>query len=95
MQIVIDIPEEIINMCKDNEVTTVKLSAEYFRNGTPLPKGHGRLGDLDIFKKELEKYWNERKGLCYADIESIVDLLVPTALKAENDMRGDTDADSN
>ena len=33
MQIVIDIPEEVIKMCKDNEVTTVKLSAEYFRNG--------------------------------------------------------------
>ena len=37
MQIIIDIPEEVINMCKDNEVTTVKLSAEYFRNGIILP----------------------------------------------------------
>lgn len=37
MQIIIDIPEEVINMCKDNEVTTVKMSAKYIRNGTPIP----------------------------------------------------------
>ena len=46
MKLIIDIPEEIINMCNDNEVTSVKLSAEYFRNGTPLPKGHGELVDI-------------------------------------------------
>ena len=94
MQIEIDIPEDkynqIVNSYQGSNVRPKDYEIAII-NGTPLPKGHGRLGDLDIFKKELEKYWNERKGLCYADIESIVDLLVPTALKADNDMRGDTE----
>ena len=43
-------------MCKDNEVTTVKLSAEYFRNGTVLPKGHGRLIDADKIQFENTEF---------------------------------------
>ena len=37
MKLIIDIPEEIIKLCKEDKVSTVKLSAEYFRNGTPIP----------------------------------------------------------
>ena len=52
MQIVIDIDEEIYNHMKerfmygyaDTELDKVGLAV---RNGTPLPKGHGRLIDAD------------------------------------------------
>ena len=37
MKLIIDIPEEIIKLCKEDKVSTIKLSAEYFRNGTPIP----------------------------------------------------------
>ena len=56
MKIVIDIPKRYFNMVKDFE--TVNLSRcnyktvqfqiiNAIKNGTPLPKGHGRLIDAD------------------------------------------------
>lgn len=47
MQIVIDIPEEIksiIDKNGTNEIVTETLW-QAIKNGTPLPKGHGRLID--------------------------------------------------
>lgn len=64
MKIIIDIPEEVINMCKDNnKVTTVKLSAEYFRNGTPIPN-NATNGDMIKAMFPYGKY-NEY----FADVE--------------------------
>ena len=93
MQIVIEIDESLLDGIKSDDFDFARRVVKNFQgtiasaiaNGTPLPKGHGRLGDLDIFKTKLEKYWNERKGICYADIESIVDLLVPTILRADKE----------
>ena len=42
------IPEEI----------NMKIS-EAIANGTPLPKGHGKLGDLDKIKKEMQNYYDD------------------------------------
>lgn len=58
MQIVIDVPEETYQDIlkngfiydEDNEVVTHAI-----KNGTPLPKGHGRLVDADKLKMELER----------------------------------------
>lgn len=62
MQIVIDIPDEAFEYIS----TTSRLGwlsdtefAEIIKNGTPLPEGHGRIGDLDqillwmIYKKGI------------------------------------------
>ena len=93
MQIVIDIPEEIINMCKDNKVTTVKLSAEYFRYGTPLPKGHGNLVDVGQCDRKL--FYKECNGKdSLITVEEAFDMLEALPVVIEADMRGDTD-DSN
>lgn len=54
MQMVVDIPEEIVRTIRENNVGNFVYQA--IKNGTPLPKGHGRLGDLD-------KIWNELKEL--------------------------------
>lgn len=55
MQVVIDIPDRIYRTIQkrhlniiDNEIVEVSI-----RNGTPLPKGHGRLGDLDELEKNM------------------------------------------
>lgn len=54
MQIVIDIPEEqyiTLNAKSQEEVLTVidvSLLIKAIKNGTPLPKGHGRLIDTDV-----------------------------------------------
>ena len=48
MQIVIDISEAEYKLCKrhvaDGIINPLKI---YIANGTPLPKGHGRLIDAD------------------------------------------------
>ena len=54
MQIVIDSPEEqyiTLNAKSQEEVLTVidvSLLIKAIKNGTPLPKGHGRLIDTDV-----------------------------------------------
>lgn len=58
MQIVIEIPAEIYSHTQEYEVggfnqeNDTKLFMA-IKNGTPLPKGHGRLGDLDALEKEI------------------------------------------
>lgn len=64
MQIVIDIPEDVYKPIikayeKDKELQTRPNLYKAIANGTPLPKGHGRIGDLDqvllwmIYKKDI------------------------------------------
>ena len=53
MQIVIDIPEDVYKQCiLANSLFEVQL-VNYIANGTPLPKGHGRLIDVDSITKDL------------------------------------------
>jgi hypothetical protein len=57
MQIVIDIPNEKYERLPYIDQFSLR---EYIENGTILPKGHGRLGDLDKIwnkLKELEEYY--------------------------------------
>ena len=78
MQIVIDIPKDVYEeiMAHNRERREGGKSAYYFegliQNGTPLPKGHGRLIDADAFAirgEYLEKlygsdfYWEFKKQL--------------------------------
>lgn len=68
MQMVIDIPEGMLDelqTCKFPIQDAYRLCA-IIENGTPLPKGHGRLKDVDALKTSygLEcatKYGNESK----------------------------------
>lgn len=52
MQIVIDIPEKDYQLMKDGHIPFNIL--DKMMNGTPLPKGHGRLVDADELYNELE-----------------------------------------
>lgn len=62
MKIVIDLPEEIMEHMKDNGCLSVVYYnddiAKAIINGTPLPKGHGRLIDADAYiDKTAECDW--------------------------------------
>ena len=53
MKVIIDIPEEYYNAIKaipDRQCLVDTLIIKY---GKPLPKGHGRLGDLDAVKNDI------------------------------------------
>lgn len=62
MQIVIDIPEEVkqtFDNAKNEDLygnyyDYNSLIGKAIRNGTPLPKGHGRLIDADAFIARME-----------------------------------------
>lgn len=47
MQIVIDIPEEIYKKTQNDVYVIYDKMYHAIKNGTPLPKGHGRLIDAD------------------------------------------------
>lgn len=57
MKLIIDIPKYIADMCKECgrviDADTEKVG-KAIKNGTPLPKGHGRLIDADAFISVLK-----------------------------------------
>ena len=65
MKVVIDIPKEDYDIIKNDGVYSTfsgemkRWGLAAIRNGTPLPEGHGRIGDLDqillwmIYKKGI------------------------------------------
>ena len=60
MQIVIDIDDEDYKRIQDvpdvfNSLTSRTYSA--IKNGTLLPKEHGRLGDLDALREEVSSWF--------------------------------------
>jgi hypothetical protein len=58
MQIVIDIPEEIYKASQILDVKYedgIQIPLEVIANGIPLPKGHGRLVDVDKLKEQATK----------------------------------------
>ena len=66
MKIVIEIPEDFYAKVKDNYVhdigDVVQIPIECIANGTLLPKGHGKIIDVDSVLKRFEpkekfKYW--------------------------------------
>lgn len=82
MKIVIDIPEEEykcvqITGCIGNK--TCISNAIY--NGTPIPKGHGRLIDVDWIDDNCPYYYSDEDArLCYA-VNDVND--APTIIEAD------------
>lgn len=61
------------------------------KNGTPLPKGHGRLGDIDKLIKEVEHFHKCPNG--HSDVYDeamIINFLdnAPTIIKADKESEG-------
>ena len=81
MQIVIDIPEEEYMLIKQKmklNVGGVTSEAEQIiANGTPLPKGHGRLIDADAYAKRFDTTINGRIGEEY--------VIAPTIIEADKE----------
>lgn len=86
MQIVIDIENEDYKRIQDisdvfNSLTSRTYSA--IKNGTPLPKGHGRLIDADDFKKNVCTYQQTGCGSCKHSLCCPED--VPTIIEADKE----------
>ena len=79
MEIVIKISDELYDLIQDKldfngdlDKHTVKTLMLAVDNGKPLPKGHGRLIDIDKFLKRVE---GDRKHECYLHSWTIDDVL--------------------
>lgn len=69
IELVIKVPEEIYKASQIIDVKyedVIQIPLEVIKNGTPLPKGHGRLIDADAF---------ERRCMFDSDIEDMQDVI--------------------
>jgi len=66
MRIIIDIPEETYKGIMLGKWDKNGL-AYYVKVGTPLPKGHGKLKDVDWIEDNCQWHYSDENGiLCYA-----------------------------
>lgn len=63
IELVIKIPEEDFERCKKRFQMRINVMGDAIANGTPLPKGHGRLIDA----KDVGEY------LTLADVPTIIE----------------------
>lgn len=84
MKVVIDIPEEEYEICLSHRESIENMirvhkcfSLEYaVINGTPLPKGHGRLIDADATIKEFGEWtdeWDDFAIGCLKSADTIIE----------------------
>jgi len=83
MKIVIDIPEEMYINAKKDTLCGTDILVSAIKNGTPLPKGHGRLIDADELGDICDWYHTDDDGSwCYKckDIDN-----APTIIEADKE----------
>ena len=82
MKLIIDIPEEEYrNICLMSKDGIGMALYDWIANGTPLPKGHGRLIDVDRLKEDMQTMteWNGDVFRCVT--EKTIDY-APTIIEA-------------
>ena len=87
MTLIIDIPDEDYDKIKDNSPDAFNYLTSWrlydaIKNGTPLPKGHGRLIDADALKTDAQTMteWNGDVFRCVT--ERTIDY-APTIIEAD------------
>lgn len=63
MQIVIDINEEEYNLIKRTNSHYLIRYERMIKNGVPLPKGHGRIGDLTAVMNDINQSIEEMTNI--------------------------------
>ena len=92
MQIVIDISEDAYNYIRANgaRIPYYKLT-DAIKNGTPLPKGHGRIIDesaiTEVYTQTTEKEYTN--GVLIPPRIEIIGANAPTVIEADNAERKD------
>lgn len=83
MKLVIDIPEEDFERCKKRFRMRINIMGDAIVNGTPLPKGHGRLIDADELYLDIQTDEEMRLG---EHLEWVKDRFdnAPTIIEADN-----------
>ena len=86
MQIVIEIPEKIYNDIQTKTEHGIIFNA--VKNGTPLPKGHGRLIDADWLKFALHNFfYGLKRPVEEEDIQRYIDV-ARSIIEADTESEG-------
>lgn len=83
MEIVIKVPDGIYDFLKEHPDRQFPYATEWLRQGTPLPKGHGRLIDADALDDNCDWCHTDDDGSwCYKckDIDN-----APTVIEADKE----------
>jgi len=93
MQIVIDIPDDFYERVQDNyrlgNGDVVQIPIGCIANGTPLPKGHGRLIDADVIPSSVElKGFLAQDDMHLVTIDRVKQVLsdLPTIIEADKEV---------
>lgn len=78
MQIVIDIPEQMYLNAKADTLCGADILVSAIKDGTPLPKGHGDLKDMEDIYEALEG-WDDDTSWIVDDIDEL-----PTIIEADD-----------
>lgn len=102
MQIVIDIDDELYKSVINNDAYVLEEDVDWIllenaiANGTPLPKGHGRLidaekiaNDINALKDNWNRYRNEYESGRYESYDYAVDTIEDAPTIIEADKEGD------
>lgn len=91
MKVVIDIPENVYQAIMDSHIfmtkprsgkTLLSILISGVENGTPLPKGHGRLIDADVLDEVKEMVTTDTGDYKYAVLMDNIRLM-PTIIEAD------------
>ena len=83
MKILIDISENDYWLACNHPETLIGVYAQAIKNGTPLPKRHGRLIDADAFKQNICTYQQTGCGSCKHSLCCPED--APTIIEADKE----------
>lgn len=76
MQIIIDIPQKVYDKALSGDGTGA-IWVGYVKNGTLLPKGHGRMGDLDALRDEVSSWgMNDYEPSDFIDVIDQADTII-------------------
>lgn len=93
MQIVIEIPEEVYNCAIDGQLDAIQTAfiCGSVSNGKPLPKGHGRLIDVNDLLDDINLEDNDyNRDVNTGEIITLENIdRIPTIIEADREVNND------
>jgi hypothetical protein len=90
IELVIKIPDHLYKLLMEfptnsNEGTIENVLMKAVEHGTPLPKGHGRIGDLDALREEVSSWgMNDYEPSDFTDAIDQADVIIEADKEANN-----------
>lgn len=86
IELVIKIPEEDFERCKKKFQMSINIMGDAIANGIPLPKGHGRLKDIDEVERRLDL--DKPDNAIAKALKNIIES-VPTVVEADIEVKNE------